>query len=118
MPVNPINVAKKVDGSFWAGAYLGAVVGLSRGYPEIKVEDYATPAGVEAIKDIGTRCLTGSPNLLTAYAYKKGSQFLKDPNFLDLPLMQAINRENTMGQNTPKIPLQIFESVGDTDAHR
>ncbi|MDI1258709.1 lipase family protein [Aquabacterium sp.] len=113
LPVNPINVAKKVDGTFWAGAYLGAVVGLSRGYPEIKVEDYATPVGIEAIKDIGTRCLTGSPNLLTAYAYKKGSDLLKDPNFLNLPLMQAINRENTMGQYAPKIPLHIFESVGD-----
>jgi len=113
LPVNPINVAKKVDGTFWAGAYLGAVVGLSRGYPEIKVEDYATPEGIEAIKDIGTRCLTGSPNLLTAYAYKKGASLLKDPNFLDLPQMQAINQENTMGQFAPKIPLHIFESVGD-----
>jgi hypothetical protein len=113
LPVNPINVAKKVDGTFWAGAYLGAVVGLSRGYPEIKVEDYATPVGIEAIKDIGTRCLTGTPNLLTAYAYKKGSDLLKDPNFLDLPLMQAVNRENTMGQHAPTIPLHIFESVGD-----
>ncbi|MBC7698977.1 lipase family protein [Aquabacterium sp.] len=113
LPVNPINVAKKVDGGFWAGAYLGAVVGLSRAYPELKVEDYATPEGIVAIKDIGTRCLTGSPNLLTAYAYKKGSDLLKDPNFLNLPEMQAINRENTMGQNTPKIPLQIFQSIGD-----
>ncbi|HEX5372644.1 MAG TPA: lipase family protein [Aquabacterium sp.] len=113
LPVNPINVAKKVDGTFWAGAYLGAVVGLSRAYPEIKVEDYATPEGIEAIKDIGTRCLTGTPNLLTAYAYKEGADFLKDPNFLDLPEMQAINRDNTMGKFTPKMPLYVFESIGD-----
>ena len=113
LPVNPISVAKKVDGGFWAGAYLGAVVGLSRAYPELKVEDYATPAGIEAVKDIGTRCLTGSPNLLTAYAYKKGSDFFKDPNFLNLPEMQAINAANTMGQFTPKIPLHIFQSIGD-----
>ncbi len=113
LPVNPINVAKKVDGTFWAGAYIGAVVGLSRGYPEIKIEDYATPAGIEAVKDAGTRCLTGFPNLLTAYAYKKGSAYYKDPNFLDLPVMQAINRENTLGQFVPQVPLQIFQSVGD-----
>lgn len=113
LPVNPINVAKKVDGTFWAGAYIGAVVGLSRGYPEINVEDYATQAGLEALKDAGTRCLTGFPNLLTAYAYKKGSAYYKDPNFLDLPVMQAINRENTLGQFVPQVPLQIFQSVGD-----
>lgn len=113
LPVNPINVAKKVDGTFWAGAYIGAVVGLSRGYPEINVEDYATAAGLEAIEDAGTRCLTGFPNLLTAYAYKNGSEYLKDPNFLDLPVMQAINRENTMGQLKPNIPVHIFQSIGD-----
>ena len=113
LPVNPINVAKKVDGTFWAGAYIGAVVGLSRGYPEINVEDYATQAGLDALKDAGTRCLTGFPNLLTAYAYKKGSAYYKDPNFLDLPVMQAINRENTLGQFVPQVPLQIFQSVGD-----
>jgi hypothetical protein len=113
LPVNPINVAKKVDGTFWAGAYLGAVIGLSRGYPEVNPADYATPEGLEAIKDIGTRCLTGTPNLLTAYAYKKGTQYFKDPNFLELPLMQAINKENTMGQYAPKVPVHIFESIGD-----
>ena len=113
LPVNPINVAKKVDGTFWAGAYIGAVVGLSRGYPEINVEDYATQAGLDALKDAGTRCLTGFPNLLTAYAYKKGAAYYKDPNFLDLPVMQAINRENTLGQFVPQVPLQIFQSVGD-----
>lgn len=113
LPVNPIHVAKKTDGTFWAGAYLGALVGMSRAYPEIDIADYATPTGLTAIKDIGTRCLTGTPNLLTAYAYKKGSQFLKDPNFLDLPEIQALNAENTMGQFVPKTPLYIFESVGD-----
>ena len=113
LPVNPINVAKKVDGTFWAGAYIGAVVGLSRGYPEINVEDYATQAGLDALKDAGTRCLTGFPNLLTAYAYKKGLAYYKDPNFLDLPVMQAINRENTLGQFVPQVPLQIFQCVGD-----
>lgn len=113
LPVNPVNVAKKTDGTLWAGAYLGAMVGLSRAYPEISIDDYATPEGAAAIKDIGTRCLTGTPNLLTAYAYKKGSQYLKDPNFLDLPLIQAINAENTMGQYVPKTPVYIFESIGD-----
>ena len=38
---------------------------------------------------------------------------MKDANFLDLPEMQAINRENTMGQFTPKVPLYVFQSVGD-----
>jgi pimeloyl-ACP methyl ester carboxylesterase len=117
LPVNPTNVAKKVDGTAFAGAYFGALVGLSRGYPEVNVEQYATPAGLVAFKDLGTRCLggtlSGNPELLTPYAFKKGSTYFKDPNFLDLPEMQAISRENTLGQNVPKIPMLIFEGTVD-----
>jgi len=74
LPANPINVAKKVDGKLFSGAYLGAVVGLSRAYPEIDTNKYATAAGLIAIKDAGTRCLggtiSGQPELLIKYAYK------------------------------------------------
>ncbi len=117
LPVNPLNVAKKVDGGLFAGAYFGAVVGLSRAYPEIDVDQYATDAGKAMVADAGTRCLggtaSGQPELLTKYAYKKGASYLKDPNFLDLPEMQAIGRENTMGQATPKTPLFIWEGTAD-----
>jgi hypothetical protein len=117
LPVNPINVAKKVDGKLFAGAYFGAVVGLSRAYPEIDTNVYANDAGKKMIIDAGTRCLggtaSGQPELLTPYAYKKGTTYLNDPNFLDLPEMQAIGRENTMGQNIPKMPLFIWEGTID-----
>jgi hypothetical protein len=117
LPANPINVAKKVDGTLFAGAYIGAVVGLSRAYPEIDVAKYGNDTGVAALKDAGTRCLggtvSGNPELLTPFAFKKGSAYYKDPNFLDLPEMQAINKENTMGQFPPKMPVYIW--AGTTD---
>jgi Secretory lipase len=117
LPVNPINVAKKVDGKLFAGAYFGAVVGLSRAYPEIDTNQYANDAGKAMVIDAGTRCLggtaSGQPELLTKYAYKKGTTYLKDPNFLDLPEMQAIGRENTMGQFVPKMPMYIWEGTSD-----
>ncbi len=117
LPVNPINVAKKVDGKLFAGAYFGAVVGLARAYPEIDTDQYANAAGKAMIIDAGTRCLggtaSGQPELLTKYAYKKGSTYLKDPNFLDLPEMQAIGQENTMGKSTPTMPLFIWQGTID-----
>jgi len=117
LPVNPINVAKKVDGKLFAGAYFGAVVGLSRAYPEIDVDQYASEAGKAMVIDAGTRCLggaaSGNPELLTKYAFKKGTTYLKDPNFLDLPEMQAIGKANTMGQFTPKMPLFIWQGTAD-----
>lgn len=117
LPVNPINVAKKVDGKLFAGAYFGAVVGLARAYPEIDTNQYANDAGKAMIIDAGTRCLggtaSGQPELLTKYAYKKGSTYLKDPNFLDLPEMQAIGKQNTMGQFMPQMPVYIWEGTSD-----
>jgi hypothetical protein len=117
LPVNPINVAKKVDGTLFAGAYFGAVVGLSRAYPELDVNKYASDAGKAMIVDAGTRCLggtaSGNPELLTKYAYKKGTAYLQDPNFLDLPEMQAVNADNTMGNSIPKMPLYIWEGTAD-----
>lgn len=117
LPVKPLNVARKVDGTLFAGVYFGAVLGLSRANPQIDVHDYATPAGLAMLKDMGTRCLLGTlegqPEMLTPYVFKKGSQYLKDPNFLDLPEMQAIGAENNLGSRPPKAPMYIFEGMLD-----
>lgn len=117
LPVAPLNVARKVDGTLFAGVYFGAVLGLSRANPQINVNDYATPAGLAMLQDMGKRCLLGTlqgqPEMLTPYVFKKGSQYLKDPNFLDLPEMKAIGAENTMGSRAPKAPVYIYEGVLD-----
>jgi hypothetical protein len=117
LPANPINVAKKVDGGLFSGVYFGAVVGLYRAYPNLDINKYASAKGVTMVQDIGTRCLGGTlegqPELLTKYAFQKGSTYLKDPNFLNLPEMQAINLENTMGQRVPKAPVYIAEGTAD-----
>jgi acetyl esterase/lipase len=97
--------------------YFGAVVGLYRAYPNLDINKYASAKGVTMVQDIGTRCLGGTlegqPELLTKYAFQKGSTYLKDPNFLNLPEMQAINLENTMGQRVPKAPVYIAEGTAD-----
>lgn len=117
LPVSPLNVAKKVDGGLFAGVYFGAVLGLSRANPQINVNDYASPAGLTMLKDMANRCLLGmmegQPEILTPYAFKKGSQYLQDPNFLDLPEMQAIGVANTMGSRPPKAPMYIYEGAID-----
>jgi acetyl esterase/lipase len=117
IPVDPIAVARKVDGGAFSGVYLGAVVGLSRAYAEIDTTQYATSAGLSAIQDIGARCLLGmfegQPEMSVKYAFTKATKFLKDPNFLDLPEMQRINAENTLGKRTPRNPVYIYEGTGD-----
>lgn len=117
VPANVGNVARKVDGTLFAGVYLGAVVGLSRAYPEIDPQKYATPAGLEAIADMGNRCLLGmlqgQPEMLFKYAFQRSTKYLKDANFLDLPEIAAIIQENNMGSRTPKTPLYVYEGTLD-----
>lgn len=117
LPVKPLNVARKVDGTLFAGVYFGAVLGLSRANPQLNTSDYATPAGLLMLKDMANRCLLGTlqgqPEMLTPYVFKKGSQYLKDPHFLDLPEMQAIGAENNLGNRPPKAPVYIVEGVLD-----
>ncbi len=117
VPVNIANVARKVDGGLFSSVYLGAVVGLSRAYPEIDPAKYATPAGLTAIKDIGNRCLLGmfqgQSDMLVKYALTKSTKYLKDANFLDLPEIAAIIEANNMGSRTPSAPLYIYEGTND-----
>jgi hypothetical protein len=117
VPANVGNVARKVDGGIFSAVFLGAVVGLSRAYPEIDPATYATPAGLTAIKDIGNRCLLGifqgQNEMVIKYALSKSTKFLKDPNFLDLPEIAAIIEENNMGSRTPNTDIYVYEGTSD-----
>lgn len=118
VPVNPINVAKKVDGKLFAPVYFGAVVGLSRAYPEIDPNKYATAEGLAMVTDMGKRCLLGTlegqPDMLIPkYMFQKSSKYLKDPNFLNLPEIQAIGNQNVLGSRVPKAPMYLYEGQLD-----
>lgn len=117
LPVNPKNAAEKADGGPFAAMYFGAVVGLSRAYPELNLSNYVTADGAAMVKDIGGRCLMGTvegqPEMLTPYMFKKGSKYFKSPDFLNLPEIKRIIDENTMGSRMPKAPMYIYEGVLD-----
>ncbi len=117
VPVNIKNVANKVDGGLFSSVYLGAVVGLSRAYPEIDPAKYATPEGLTAIKDMGERCLLGilegKKEMLIKYGFKKSTTYLKDANFLDLPEIAAIIQANNLGTRKPNAPVYVYEGTLD-----
>lgn len=117
VPVNIGNVARKVDGGFFSGVYFGAVVGLSRAYPQINPDKYFTAAGKAMVKDMGDRCLLGmfqgQREMLTKYAFQKGSKYFKDLDFLKLPEIAAIIDDNSLGRRTPNTPLYVYEGTND-----
>ncbi len=117
LPVNPKHAAEKADGGPFATMYFGAVVGMSRAYPDLNLMDYVTADGAAMIKDISRRCLMGTvegqPEMLTPYMFKKGSKYWKSPVFLNLPEIKRIIDENTMGARMPTAPMYIYEGVLD-----
>lgn len=117
IPVNIGNVARKVDGGLFSGVYFGAVVGLARAYPQIDPETYFTTAGKAMVKDMGNRCLLGmfqgQSEMLTKYAFQKGSKYFKNLDFLELPEIAAIIDENSLGSRTPNTPLYVYQGTND-----
>lgn len=117
LPVNPKHAAEKVDGGLFAAMYFGAVVGMSRAYPETNLMDYVTADGAAMVKDISGRCLMGTvegqPEMLTPYVFKKSSKYWKSPDFLNLPEIKRIIDDNIMGSRMPKAPMYIYEGVLD-----
>jgi acetyl esterase/lipase len=117
IPVNPLNVAKKVDGGLFSGVFFGASIGEMRAYKDrLNMQDYLTDAGKRMSADIANRCFLGGaegqPEMLMKYAFQKGSKFFK-PGYLESPVVQAINTENTLGSRMPKTPVYVYEATTD-----
>jgi acetyl esterase/lipase len=117
VPVNPLNVARKVDGGLYSGVFFGASVGEMRAYRDrLDMDEYLTEAGKRMTADISNRCFMGGaqgqPEMLLKYAFQKGSKFFK-PGYLESPVVQAINVENTLGSRIPKTPIYVYEATTD-----
>ncbi|CEH16638.1 Lipase, secreted [Ceraceosorus bombacis] len=112
LPVNPINALRHIDGTENAGLSLMGLLGLGNAYPE--VEEYlfarANTKGKAAIKRLrgGSACL----DAVKDYANTSLSDYFNNFSLND-ELVQRINRENTLGANTPKVPLYIYQSTAD-----
>lgn len=115
--VNPDRVAKRADGGLFAGVTLSIAVGLSRAYPEMKLDRYLNAAGKQMVEDIGERCymgmFQGEKDMLFAYAFKQIDSYLTVKDFFDLPSTQAVMQDNRLGQATPTAPLFVNEGIHD-----
>ncbi|MGC4059724.1 MAG: lipase family protein [Aquabacterium sp.] len=110
-------VARKVDGTLWAGVYFGAVSALANGYPEVDVDSLTNDKGKAAIAKAQDMCLgqflTGAPDPLTSFFFKKMSQYTTVPQLLDVPQIKQIIAENRLGQRVPGAPMYIYEGTVD-----
>lgn len=111
------NVARKVDGGFWSGVYFGAVAALVNGYPEVNVTALTNDKGKAMLAKAQTMCLgqflTGAPDPLLNFAYKKMKDHVTVPDLLEVPAVKQIITENRLGQRLPGAPVYIYEGTVD-----
>jgi len=111
------NVARKVDGGFWSGVYFGAVAALVQGYPEVDTATLTNAKGAAMLVKARDMCLgqflTGAPDPLLNFAYKKMKDHVTVPDLLEVPAVKQIIAENRLGQRVPGAPVYIYEGTVD-----
>ncbi|MEU5876378.1 lipase family protein [Spirillospora sp. NPDC047279] len=109
-PADPEAVARYIDGGIFSGFEAAAATSLAGEFPEMDLDPLMNDEGRKALKDAKGKCLT---ELLTAFAFKKLSQYSTVPDPLSVPRVQAVLKLNTMGAAAPATP--IFNYHANTD---
>jgi hypothetical protein len=98
------------DGNLLSGIPFGAVVGLSRGFPDIDLLGVLTPQGhalAAAAADMTVE------QLITSFPFIRCSSYLTVPSVLDIPGMHAALEACRLGQATPQTAIYLYHAVHD-----
>ena len=110
VPPNLREVADQIDGGPFAGVYFAVAVGLSREYPEIRLQRLLNEDGRRMVSRIGDQCADG---LITGYPLQTIRQYTTVPDVLDLPRIKKVIAANGLGRRTPTAPLYVYHSAID-----
>lgn len=103
-------VARQIDGTAFSGIYFAAAVGLSRAYPEMRIDDILNERGKQMLRDIGDMCIT---ELSASYAFQKLSDYTTVDHPLQLQRIRAVIAENRLGQRLPDGPVYGYHAIAD-----
>lgn len=100
--------AKVMDGSLSSGLALGAIIGLTREYPEL--ESLMNDAGRKLKEEAGDMCVS---ELATTYPFKKINSYTTSKDPLNEPVAKQVLALNTMGSDAPEAPVYLYHSRFD-----
>jgi len=98
------------DGNLLSGIPFGAVIGVSRGFPDVDLRSVLTPRGramVDAAADMTME------ELVASFPFVRWSDHLTVPSVLDVPGMRAAFETGRLGQATPVTALHLYHAVHD-----
>jgi hypothetical protein len=98
------------EGNLLSGIPFGAVIGLSRGFPDVDLLGALTPQGramVAAADDMTVE------QLVMNFPFLRSSDYLTVPSVLDIPGMRAAMEACRLGQATPATAMHLYHAVHD-----
>ncbi|MGH3431276.1 MAG: lipase family protein [Thermocrispum sp.] len=100
--------ADVIDGSPYSGLLIGAVIGLTREYPELK--ELMNAEGEKLEQEAGDMCVG---ELAANYPFKRLRSYTTSPEPLDEPVAKEVLALNTMGSDAPRAPVYLYHSRFD-----
>jgi hypothetical protein len=98
------------DGNLLSGVPFGAVIGLSRGFPDVDLRGSLTPEG-QAI--VAAAADMTAEQLIMNFAFLRCSDYLTVPKVLEIPGMRAAMEACRLGQATPSTAVHLYHAVHD-----
>lgn len=100
--------AQTIDGGPFSGLGLGAVIGLSREYPEL--EQLMNDAGRRLRDEVADKCVA---ELAAGYPFRRLRDYTTSQDPLNEPVARQVLGLNTMGGRAPKAPVYLYHSLFD-----
>jgi hypothetical protein len=110
VPSNLRQVAENINGGPFAGVYFAVAVGLSREYPELRIQRLLNDDGRQMVDHIGKEC---ADTLITGYPLQRIGQYTNVDNVLDDPRVRRVVAKGGLGKRIPTAPLYVYHSSLD-----
>jgi Secretory lipase len=98
------------DGNLLSGVPFGAVIGVSRGFPDVDLLGVLTPQGQAMVAAAADMTLE---QLVTSFPFLCWSDYLTVPSVLEIPGMRAAFEASRLGQATPSTAMHLYHAVHD-----
>jgi hypothetical protein len=98
------------DGSILSGIPFGALIGISREYPDVDLLGALTPEGQAMVASAAEMTVE---QLLLSFPFLHWGDYLTVPSVLEIPGLRAAFEANRFGQATPTTTLYLYHAVHD-----
>jgi hypothetical protein len=96
------------DGSLLSGIPLGAIIGISREFPDVDLLGALTPEGRAMVASAADMTVV---QLFMSFPFLHWREYLTVPGVLDIPGLRNAFEANRFGQSTPTTALYVYHGV-------